>query len=206
MESDLDTQETRNAAAARGAQGEGVLLPLRPAGCLHSSRSSGGNPSSASKPTGKATPRFRAQNAKPGLTKEAIVKQAIKIIVGICLIFFSANAFADCTGYSGPGGPCYTGPGGGLYSGPGGGAYTGPGGGAYTGPGGGAYTGPGGGAYTGPGGGAYTGPGGGAYTGPDGGAYTGPGGGAYSGPGGPCYSGPGGAPYDQWNRPSPHCR
>jgi len=59
---------------------------------------------------------------------------------------------------------------------------------------------------TGPGGGAYTGPGGGAYRGPGGGAYTGPGGGAYSGPGGPCYAGPGGAPYDKWNRPSPHCK
>ncbi len=77
------------------------------------------------------------------------------------LILLSANAFAACKGYSGPGGPCYTGPGGGLYTGPGGGAYTGPGGGAYTGPGGGLYTGPGGGAYTGPGGGCYSGPGGG---------------------------------------------
>ncbi len=68
------------------------------------------------------------------------------------------------------------------------------------------YSGPGGPCYTGPGGGLYTGPGGGAYTGPGGGAYTGPGGGAYTGPGGPCNSGPGGAPYDKWNRPSPHCK
>ena len=56
----------------------------------------------------------------------------------------SAAAFAQCIGYSGPGGACYTGPGGGAYTGPGGGAYTGPGGGLYTGPGGGCYTGPGG--------------------------------------------------------------
>ncbi len=128
------------------------------------------------------------------------------IILVVCLTLSSASAFAECIGYSGPGGPCYTGPGGGLYTGPGGGAYTGPGGGAYTGPGGGLYTGPGGGAYTGPGGGLYTGPGGGAYTGPGGGAYTGPGGGAYTGPGGGCYSGPGGGGSDKWNRPSPYCK
>ena len=130
----------------------------------------------------------------------------LKVSFVLALVFSPVDAFAQCKGYSGPGGPCYTGPGGGLYTGPGGGAYTGPGGGAYTGPGGGAYTGPGGGAYTGPGGGAYTGPGGGAYTGPGGGAYTGPGGGAYSGPGGPCYSGPGSKNPDPWNRPSPNCK
>ena len=68
----------------------------------------------------------------------------IKIILTACLIGMVANAFADCKGYSGPGGPCYTGPGGGAYTGPGGGAYTGPGGGAYAGPGGPCSSGPGG--------------------------------------------------------------
>jgi hypothetical protein len=43
----------------------------------------------------------------------------------LTLSLFSANAFANCIGYSGPGGPCYTGPGGGLYTGPGGGAWAG---------------------------------------------------------------------------------
>ena len=28
----------------------------------------------------------------------------------------------------------------------------------------------------------------------------------YAGPGGPCYTGSGSAPYDKWNRPSPHCQ
>jgi hypothetical protein len=66
-------------------------------------------------------------------------------LLTVALLTFSAPAaFAQCVGYSGPGGACYTGPGGGLYTGPGGGAYTGPGGGLYTGPGGGCYTGPGG--------------------------------------------------------------
>lgn len=37
------------------------------------------------------------------------------------LLLLSTNAFSDCTGYPGPGGPCYTGPGGPCYSGPGGG-------------------------------------------------------------------------------------
>jgi crotonobetainyl-CoA:carnitine CoA-transferase CaiB-like acyl-CoA transferase len=59
------------------------------------------------------------------------------LIAGLLLLPLSA--FANCIGYSGPGGPCYTGPGGGLYTGPGGGAYTGPGGGCYTGPGGGGH-------------------------------------------------------------------
>ena len=76
-------------------------------------------------------------------------KFAFTALLSICC----SSLYANCVGYSGPGGPCSTGPGGGLYTGPGGGAYTGPGGGAYTGPGGGAYTGPGGGCYSGPGGG-----------------------------------------------------
>ena len=151
-------------------------------------------------PSGRQHPRLFSFLERQSMAR------AFKAILTFSLLFKSANALADCIGYSGPGGPCYSGPGGGLYTGPGGGAYTGPGGGAYTGPGGGAYTGPGGGAYTGPGGGLYTGPGGGAYTGPGGGANTGPGGGAYSGPGGPCYAGPGGQSYDQWNPPSPFCR
>ena len=69
----------------------------------------------------------------------------MKSLLLALLILTSTSIFADCIGYSGPGGPCSTGPGGGLYTGPGGGAYTGPGGGAYTGPGGGCYNGPGGG-------------------------------------------------------------
>ena len=49
-------------------------------------------------------------------------------LLTVALLTFSAPAaFAQCVGYSGPGGACYTGPGGGLYTGPGGGAYTGPG-------------------------------------------------------------------------------
>jgi hypothetical protein len=67
------------------------------------------------------------------------------ILFCFSLIFLSTEVFANCIGYSGPGGGAYTGPGGGAYTGPGGGAYTGPGGGAYSGPGGGCYTGPGGG-------------------------------------------------------------
>ena len=72
------------------------------------------------------------------------MKKIVPIIVASSFIL-ATNVFANCIGYSGPGGPCYSGPGGGLYTGPGGGAYTGPGGGAYTGPGGGCYNGPGGG-------------------------------------------------------------
>ena len=36
------------------------------------------------------------------------------------LSLFSANVFAICVGYDGPGGPCYAGPGGPIYAGPGG--------------------------------------------------------------------------------------
>ena len=56
------------------------------------------------------------------------MKKFLQIIM-VCELLLSAEAFANCIGYSGPGGPCSTGPGGGLYTGPGGGAYTGPGGG-----------------------------------------------------------------------------
>ena len=83
------------------------------------------------------------------------MNKTIKMILAASMTLATANVFAACTGYSGPGGPCYTGPGGGLYTGPGGGAYTGPGGGAYTGPGGGAYSGPGGPCNSGPGGSSY---------------------------------------------------
>jgi hypothetical protein len=38
-----------------------------------------------------------------------------KAILILSLLFSSATAFADCNGYSGPGGPCYTGPGGQRY-------------------------------------------------------------------------------------------
>src|SRR5712692_5851234 len=71
------------------------------------------------------------------------VYRLAKAILIISVLLWPAHAFANCIGYSGPGGPCYTGPGGGLYTGPGGGAYTGPGGGAYSGPGGPCYSGPG---------------------------------------------------------------
>src|SRR5476651_1508714 len=85
------------------------------------------------------------------LTNGCAMNWLSKAAIGFVLLISPATAFAQCAGYSGPGGPCYTGPGGGLYTGPGGGAYTGPGGGAYTGPGGGAYSGPGGPCYSGPG-------------------------------------------------------
>jgi len=49
----------------------------------------------------------------------------VALIVG--MIVSATNVFAECKGYSGPGGPCYTGPGGGAYSGPGGPCYSGPG-------------------------------------------------------------------------------
>ena len=71
------------------------------------------------------------------------MKQGVKVILIFSLLLSSANAFAECVGYSGPGGPCSTGPGGGLSTAPGSGLYTGPGGGASTSPGGGCYTGPG---------------------------------------------------------------
>lgn len=61
----------------------------------------------------------------------------IKLLLVCSMLLLSANAYANCVGYSGPDGPCYTGPGGGLYTGPGGDAYSGPGGPCYSGPGGG---------------------------------------------------------------------
>jgi len=38
------------------------------------------------------------------------MKQQIKLILVVSLLLSSPYAFADCNGYSGPGGPCYTGP------------------------------------------------------------------------------------------------
>ena len=119
--------------------------------------------------------------------KNIYTKTACALALGL----LSVSAMADCTGYTGPGGPCSTGPGGGLSTGPGGGLSTGPGGGLSTGPGGGLSTGPGGGLSTGPGGGMSTGPGGGLSTGPGGGMSTGPGGGMSTGPGGGQSNGPG---------------
>lgn len=66
-----------------------------------------------------------------------MMNKIIKAILFFVLLLSSTNSFANCVGYSGPGGPCYTGPGGGAYTGPGGGASTGPGGACYNGPGGG---------------------------------------------------------------------
>lgn len=51
----------------------------------------------------------------------------VKAILVFGLLLSSTSAFADCVGYTGPGGPCSTGPGGGLSTGPGGGLSTGPG-------------------------------------------------------------------------------
>jgi len=79
------------------------------------------------------------------------MKKQNKLMVFGSLTLMTASVFANCVGYSGPGGPCSTGPGGGLSTGPGGGMSTGPGGGMSTGPGGGMSTGPGGGCSTGPG-------------------------------------------------------
>ena len=42
------------------------------------------------------------------------MKQRFKAIAIISLTFASASAFANCVGYSGPGGGAYTGPGGGA--------------------------------------------------------------------------------------------
>lgn len=67
----------------------------------------------------------------------------VRKILIVSLLCTSASLYADCSGYSGPGGPCSSGPGGGLSTGPGGGLSTGPGGGLSTGPGGGLSTGPG---------------------------------------------------------------
>ena len=66
----------------------------------------------------------------------------VKVILIFSLLLTSGSIFADCIGYTGPGGPCSTGPGGGLSTGPGGGLSTGPGGGLSTGPGGGLSNGP----------------------------------------------------------------
>ena len=95
------------------------------------------------------------------------VRQYLKIVFMVVTLS-SANSYAVCYGYAGPGGPCYDGPGGPQYSGPGGPAYAGPGGPKYNGPGGPAYNGPGGPCYAGPGGPAYSGPGGPGYSGPGG--------------------------------------
>ena len=65
------------------------------------------------------------------------------VALAATMTLVSASAFANCVGYTGPGGPCSTGPGGGLSTGPGGGLSTGPGGGLSTGPGGGLSSGPG---------------------------------------------------------------
>jgi hypothetical protein len=57
------------------------------------------------------------------------VNQRVSAVLVLGLLLTSANSFARCYGYAGPGGPCYAGPGGGAYDGPGGPAYSGPGGG-----------------------------------------------------------------------------
>jgi len=130
--------------------------------------------------------RFEWSFSKYGLFKVYTImrKTYFAALLALSLSAFAGSTFANCVGYSGPGGPCSTGPGGGLSTGPGGGLSTGPGGGLSTGPGGGLSTGPGGGMSTGPGGGKSTGPGGGMSTGPGGGMSTGPGGGLSTGPGG----------------------
>jgi hypothetical protein len=136
------------------------------------------------------------------VTRNGLLPRTIVVSIAIGLV--TGDAYAECRGHAGPGGPCYAGPGGGLYAGPGGGRYSGPGGGLYSGPGGGLYAGPGGGMYTGPGGGLYTGPGGGLYSGPGGGIYSGPPDNsstdAYRGPWGPCITGVLGA---EWT--AQHC-
>ena len=43
----------------------------------------------------------------------------MKKLLFALLILISPAVFADCIGYSGPGGPCSTGPGGGMSTGPG---------------------------------------------------------------------------------------
>lgn len=53
-------------------------------------------------------------------------KQRLTVILISGLLLSSANAFAKCYGYAGPGGPCYSGPGGPEYSGPGGGGGVSP--------------------------------------------------------------------------------
>jgi hypothetical protein len=71
------------------------------------------------------------------------MNKKVKAAMIFSLLLSSPSVFADCIGYSGPGGPCSTGPGGGRSTGPGGGLSTGPGGGLSTGPGGGLSNGPG---------------------------------------------------------------
>jgi hypothetical protein len=63
---------------------------------------------------------------KNQLIKGKTMKRRVKATLVFSLLF-SSGAFANCIGYSGPGGPCSTGPGGGLSTGPGGGLSTGPG-------------------------------------------------------------------------------
>jgi len=60
--------------------------------------------------------------------------ELVALVATVTLL--SASAFANCVGYTGPGGPRSTGSGGGLSAGPGGGLSRGPGGGLSTGPGG----------------------------------------------------------------------
>ena len=125
------------------------------------------------------------------------------ILAGALMAFPMIAGAQECSGYSGPGGPCYSGPGGGLYHGQGGGLYAGPGGGMYAGPGGGLYRGPGGGMYAGPGGGLSTGPGGGLYTGPGGGSSrSAPTDNGYKGPYGPCITGVLGQDWSKANCPA----
>ena len=55
------------------------------------------------------------------------MNKRFKAALVFSLLFSSSGVFADCIGYTGPGGPCSTGPGGGLSTGPGGGLSNGPG-------------------------------------------------------------------------------
>ena len=48
----------------------------------------------------------------------------VRKILIVSLLCTSASIYADCSGYSGPGGPCSSGPGGGLSTKPGGGLST----------------------------------------------------------------------------------
>jgi hypothetical protein len=56
------------------------------------------------------------------------MKQSLRRSLFIILAIISTNIFANCIGYSGPGGGAYTGPGGGAYAGPGGPCSSRPGG------------------------------------------------------------------------------
>ena len=65
-----------------------------------------------------------------------MMRPVFRVVLLISFLTPMYSSYANCVGYSGPGGDAYTGPGG-AYTGPGGGAYTGPGGGCYSDPGGG---------------------------------------------------------------------